>query len=85
MTRLSMTFALASLTVSLAPAAQAYGTDMEAITSDLSAPVVLIGAKQPDVDGACTVNITPILAAALGLTAPNADAAPVIQQACLAQ
>ncbi|SEV98595.1 hypothetical protein SAMN04488515_0523 [Cognatiyoonia koreensis] len=73
MTRLRMTFAIATLTVSLAPAAQAYAVGPE--TTDMEISVVerinvLMGATADHQDGICALSVTPVLATALGLSMP---------------
>lgn len=75
MTRISMTFATAALTLSLAPAVQANTTAPDA-TLDL--PVVTL-TQATDV---CVLDITPVLAAALNLPDTAASTAPATTVAC---
>ena len=73
MTKLSMTLAIASLTVSLAPSVQAYGQGPEATqqasftTKQLN---ILFKAAERANDGQCSVGIDPTLVAVLGLDKP---------------
>ena len=74
MTKLSITLAIASLTVSLAPAVHAYGQSPEGAAQDVS-PVtqinVLFQAAAQANDGQCSVGVAPELVALLGLDQPQ--------------
>lgn len=66
MTRLSISMAATFLMISLAPAAQAYGTDPAEDTLRDISQVVFV-AQDHAADGTCQINVTPALASILGL------------------
>lgn len=73
MTKLSITLAIASLTVSLAPAVQAYGQLPEAtpqVTSVAQHVNVLFTSAEKAQDGQCSVGVDPALVTVLGLDKP---------------
>ena len=81
MTRISMTLAVASLTISLAPQVRATPVEPESATSSLVQISFPIKEERPE--GVCATDITPVLAAALGLSAPqNTPQPPRIALAC---
>jgi len=86
MTKLSISLAIATLTVSLAPAANAYSVAPEAdavYTSPVEQINVLFGAATPHQDGVCELAVTPVLAAALGIsTSPDSEDAVVALASC---
>lgn len=80
MTRISMTFAAASLTLSLAPAAQAYQTDidLDLIAQSREVLNVVFAASEPAPDGTCSTQLEPELAIVLGLTTEEGEVNPAI-------
>lgn len=71
MTKLSMTFAIATLTVSLAPSVQAYAVEPDASIYEQSVVEqinVLFGAATQTPEGICELDLTPVLADALGIS-----------------
>lgn len=74
MTKLSITLAIATLTVSIAPAANAYSVAPEIDsyeTSVVEQVNVLFGSVKDHQNGICELNVTPVLANALGLSTPQ--------------
>jgi len=70
MTRLSIAFAAATLTLSLAPAANAYATEPTFTVTD----AVVSMPQTAETGEICVSRISPELAKALALPRPNADA-----------
>ena len=82
MTRISFTLALATLTLSLAPAVHATALSPESSVQNVSVTDVL-STLTPQTPGVCTVSLTPVLAEALGLSAPaEGPKLPQIALAC---
>ncbi|WP_341366551.1 hypothetical protein [Yoonia sp. BS5-3] len=84
MTRFSKTASAALLMLSIAPAAQAYGTDPEA---DALRNIVQLSFELPQeaaLDGTCQIKVTPELASVLGLPGDwrGGDAAESTALAC---
>ena len=82
MTKLTLTLTAAFLTMTLAPAAQAYGTDPVADTLITLSNVQFVAEGAQTSDGTCAATITPALAEMLGLpddwrTGDDADATAV--------
>lgn len=67
MTRLSISMAAVLLTMSLAPAAQAYGTDPADDTLSRLSQISFAAADTADAAGTCTIKVTPSLDAVLAL------------------
>lgn len=67
MPKLSITLAAAALSITFAPAAQAYSTEPAPNTLRQISQVTPVGPQTASVPGTCTVQITPILASILGL------------------
>lgn len=81
MTRISMTFAAASLTLFLAPAAHAYQTeiDLDRITLEAAETLnVLFADHNTAPDGTCAPGLEPELAVALGLATESGEQNPAI-------
>lgn len=80
MTRISMTLAAASLTLSLAPAAQAYQTEVDLDQVALAGDTLnVIFASQTEApDGTCSSHIGPEQAVVLGLTTEEGAPNPAI-------
>ncbi|SHG83755.1 hypothetical protein SAMN05444003_1154 [Cognatiyoonia sediminum] len=81
MTRISMTFAAASLTLSLAPAAHAYQTeiDLDQIALEAGETLnVLFADHDTAPNGTCSPGLDPELALALGLTSEAGEPNPAI-------
>ncbi len=68
MTKLSISLAAAMLSITLAPAAQAYNTDPAPQTLHQITQITPVGPQSIKVDGTCSVQITPTLASILGLS-----------------
>ena len=64
MTKLSISFAAALLSVSLAPTAHAYGFEPE---RGVATPIAVSSPQTAEAEGVCTVSITPLLASILAL------------------
>ena len=80
MTRISMTFAAASLTLSLAPAAHAYQTEIELDQIAQATEVLdfVFSGQEMAEEGTCSTQIGPELALALGLTTDEGAPNPAI-------
>ncbi len=89
MTKLSITLAIASLTLSLAPAANAYEQGPEAAPELVSLATqvnVLFKAAEQAQDGQCSVHIEPVMATLLGLDKPEQSfAGTPLSLACYAE
>lgn len=89
MTKLSITLAIACLTVTLAPAVHAYGQGPEASgqdTSIVSQVNVLFQAAEKANEGQCSVGFAPELVTLLGLDRPQqSQALTNIALACHAE
>jgi len=83
MTRISMTLAAVSITLSLAPAAQAYQTeiDLDQISQATEVLNVIFSNQEMAEEGTCSTRIEPELAFALGLTTDDGDPNPAIAMA----
>lgn len=68
MTKLSITMAATYLLISLAPAANAYGTDPAEDTLQDISQVAFNAFDTAEADGTCKINVTPELASILGLS-----------------
>ena len=88
MTRISMTIAAASLTLSLSPAAQAYPTeiDLDVISEASEVLNVVFNNGEPAPAGTCASDMEPELAVALGLLTDAGEPNPAVPMsfACLA-
>ena len=78
MTRLTVSLAAATLTLSLAPQVQAYATDAETAT-----PAVL-SVSTASAAETCQLDITPVLAVALGLPPQVSSTSETAEVACAA-
>jgi hypothetical protein len=84
MTKLSISFAAAMLSVSLPAAANAYGTEPAPRSYATLSQVAMSPAVASDYDGTCAVQLTPLLAFVLGLSDDGSDDQASIQQTSLA-
>lgn len=73
MTKLSISFAAAMLSVSLAPAAGAYGTEPAPQSYATLTEVAMLPAVAGDQDGTCPLPMAPLLASILGLSVEGSD------------
>lgn len=89
MTRLSISLAIASLTLSLAPSVQAYGQQPEAAQAHISVVTqinAMFQSAQEPQTAQCSVAFAPDLFAILGLEKPQqSTAAQSVAMACLQQ
>ncbi len=86
MTRITLTLAATALTISLSPAAQAYGAEPGVNETIDSIQVVnaLYGAQSTKLNGVCERTISPILTELLALS-PDLQEETIIALACVAQ
>ena len=86
MAKLSISLAIASLTVSLTPAANDYEAGQEngaTYVSLVDQVNVLFGAATSQHGGSCEIDTTPVLASALGIsTAPSNDSNVIALASC---
>ncbi|WP_108816183.1 hypothetical protein [Loktanella sp. Alg231-35] len=84
MTKLSISFAAAMLSVSLVPAANAYGTEPVPQSYASLTRVAMLPTVASDHEGTCAVSMAPLLASILGLSDDASDDKAARPQASLA-
>lgn len=67
MTKLSISLAAVVLSFTFTPSVHAYGTEPAPQTLQQISQITPVGPQSTKVEGACTVKVTPVLAAILGL------------------